>query len=52
VVQYLEVKDIDFTSARVEKRKFDEMLEDSEDNSAAAISKSGASLKWKVFSVI
>ena len=42
-VQYLEVKDIDFTSARGKKRKLDEMLEGSEDNSDAAVSKCGTS---------
>ena len=39
--QYLEVKDIDFSSARGKKRKLDEMLEGSEDNSEVAVSKSG-----------
>ena len=40
--QYLEVKDIDFTSARGKKRKLDEMLEGSEVNSDEAVSKSGS----------
>ena len=40
-VQYLEIKDIDFTSARGKKRKLDEMLDGSESSSDAAVSKSG-----------
>jgi len=39
--QYLEVKDIDFTSARGKKRKLDEMIVDGEDNSNAPVSKGG-----------
>lgn len=42
-VRYLEVKDIDFTSARGKKRKLDEMLEGSEENSDVAVTKSGTS---------
>ena len=40
-VQYLEIKDIDFTSARGKKRKLDELLDGSESSSDAAVSKSG-----------
>ena len=36
-VQYLEIKDIDFTSARGKKRKLDEMLDGSESSSDAAV---------------
>ena len=40
-VEYLEIRDIDFTSARGKKRKLDETLEGSETNSDRPVSKSG-----------
>ena len=48
-VEYLEIKDIDFTLSRGKKRKLDEMLEGSETNSDRPASKTPTDTKIEQF---